>query len=780
MKRSKRVRKWPLLVAAVVLAAMAALAAAFYVVPGVSRPELGESDLILRPGEGGGMELRWSDVRADACRIYRYDDGAEQFVFLGEYPGGWALLSDITLDHPVKLKLQGVSRGKNLLGISREMTSDERLVTVLPQALPQPVLEEQTAGEGVLSLGWTAEPGLSYQVFLQGEHTSLAESDSGAVQLRFGEGEPLGLPAYGQPHVLLLRAACQGEGYVLYSRDSAPILVNRESLLTTKLHLEVQETGERSYTLRWNETQGDYYELQTWSRQGGNWETLAQVEQGGDMSYDTGKLNSGAIRRYRVTARHSEVGESVSPSDPTLAAVPSEVSVQADISTQYCTVWPLSAQELFADEAGTNSIGRIPGGTALCVLEEVGDFFYVRFGEEYGYVDSRTCLIDLPAYLGDYCAYSVTNSYSSVFRVHQYPIAGITGRVVKGYENIRQEDETTLVPYLYPSAKKLLTAAKAALADGYRLKIYDAFRPNEATRFLYDTATTLLDQPVPALDEEGRAIDPKTGYSVDLLTGYLLEPDTGRLLDPVTGLCVDPVTGILTDPVTGEIVDPASLLPTKEPETPEMPKEPDEPVLPVEGGGEESEPVLPPDEFLPEEAIPEEQPVEELPAEEQSQEETPPQEPVVTYLTAMTDNRFRLGSFLAASVSAHNQGIALDLTMEDLATGEELPMQSAIHDLSWHSILALNNDNAKLLAEYMTGAGLKELSSEWWHFQDNETREAVKLSGYLVTGLNAGGWTKDDTGWRYRSPEGVCYRNTTVTIGKKQYAFDNEGYVIGE
>ena len=144
----------------------------------------------------------------------------------------------------------------------------------------------------------------------------------------------------------------------------------------------------------------------------------------------------------------------------------------------------------------------------------------------------------------------------------------------------------------------------------------------------------------------------------------------------------------------------------------------------------------------------------------------------------MTNNgRFNLGSFLARVTSAHNRGIALDLTLEKIDGGQELEMQSAIHDLSWYSAAYLNNDNAKLLEKYMTATGMRGLSSEWWHFQDDETREAIGLTSYLFKGVNMGGWTKDDRGWRYRDADGTIYKNTTVTVDGKRYTADADGYV---
>ena len=127
--------------------------------------------------------------------------------------------------------------------------------------------------------------------------------------------------------------------------------------------------------------------------------------------------------------------------------------------------------------------------------------------------------------------------------------------------------------------------------------------------------------------------------------------------------------------------------------------------------------------------------------------------------------------------SAHNRGIALDLTLEKISSGEELKMQSAIHDLSWYSAAYLNNDNAKLLEKYMTATGMRGLTSEWWHFQDDETRESIGLSSYLFKGVHMGGWTRDEQGWRYRNEDGSFFRSTSVTVDGVRYTLDAEGYV---
>lgn len=98
-------------------------------------------------------------------------------------------------------------------------------------------------------------------------------------------------------------------------------------------------------------------------------------------------------------------------------------------------------------------------------------------------------------------------------------------------------------------------------------------------------------------------------------------------------------------------------------------------------------------------------------------------------------------------------GIALDLTIETLE-GKELEMQTDMHDLSVYSTIWHDNSEALVLESIMKDAGFGGLTSEWWHFQDNETRDALSLNIYMYNGVSAEGWIADDTGWRYRRADG--------------------------
>jgi D-alanyl-D-alanine dipeptidase len=214
-----------------------------------------------------------------------------------------------------------------------------------------------------------------------------------------------------------------------------------------------------------------------------------------------------------------------------------------------------------------------------------------------------------------------------------------------------------------------MKAARTAQNQGYRLKIYDSFRPYITTRDIFDRTELILDEPLPQ--------------------------------QTYTGLPRSAITDL-----------------------PEEPKR----------GFEE-----------------------------------------LTYGWVMMGYNYGLNAFLARNSSSHNFGIALDLTLEDLISGEEIPMQTSMHDLSQYSVLSTNNDAANLLDSFMKKAGFGGLVSEWWHFQDNDARNDLDLVP-VINGVSAECWVKDDQGWRWRDAKGSFFTGKTLEIGNKTYTFDAEGY----
>ncbi|MFL5773270.1 MAG: M15 family metallopeptidase [Flavisolibacter sp.] len=75
-----------------------------------------------------------------------------------------------------------------------------------------------------------------------------------------------------------------------------------------------------------------------------------------------------------------------------------------------------------------------------------------------------------------------------------------------------------------------------------------------------------------------------------------------------------------------------------------------------------------------------------------------------------------------AKGSGHNRGLAVDLTLIDLETGNELEMGTGFDnftDSAHHAFQKFPNiilENRKLLRKTMEASGFKALDTEWWHY----------------------------------------------------------------
>ena len=75
-----------------------------------------------------------------------------------------------------------------------------------------------------------------------------------------------------------------------------------------------------------------------------------------------------------------------------------------------------------------------------------------------------------------------------------------------------------------------------------------------------------------------------------------------------------------------------------------------------------------------------------------------------------------------ATGSIHNRGCAVDLSLIDLKTGQELPMPTAFDSFSeaadsrYMNLSALQILNRSILTKYMNQFGFTQLKTEWWHF----------------------------------------------------------------
>ena len=610
-----------------ILIAAFLLAALPYINAASSMPE-GASLSFLDLG-GGEYALEWT-ASPDAARYYLSIDGGERSEPLTENAADVGPLSEG--EHSFTVTPLGSWK---LFG--KEYFREGESVTVtVPLVSPEAPEAEWIPDEDAGTLSVEAEPlvGRSYELRIidaGGERPLDSTLADGELGVSFGEDGDLPMPEYETPYRFCLRAVVNGQQYEITGPAGEEYTLKREALLPDTSSLTSEELGENRYALSWTEAKGDWYEIQY--SDGGEWETLATVECTEELRYETEALRSVWDYSFRVMGADegAEEGEYVSESDV--------IDVTTELSPLYCTIWPLMELPLYESaDAESETLASVPAASTLCVLAEEDGFFRVRYGETYGYLSSSYCMINLPEYMGKLIGYDITNSYASKYAVHGYEIPEVTDEVVKGYEHVCLAEGVYLAPYLYPCCEKLYTAANAALEQGYRLKIYDSYRPNQATVDIYNKAELMTDQPVPELD------------------------------------------------IYGEVPE----------ELPEL-------------------------------------------AEGQT----------LTYRMLWEDGTYGLPNFLAKGGSMHNMGIALDLTLERVDSGEELEMQSDMHDLSIYSVINRDNDEALILDNIMKAAGFGGLTSEWWHFQDNETRKNLSLNTYMWAGVSIEGWHASDGEWYY-------------------------------
>lgn len=635
--------------------------------------------LQLQENSDGSLTLTWPEAeRADYYRIEVSRPGdresrKDEEVLLSKnvYEGNTCRLAGIPQSREILLRVNTVVNYRQL-GIKRERPGQApvELTAVLNTPRVNDLYWNADPDKDIVTIGFTMEPVDRCQIYLKqldGSFTPLKTVDGWKTAIQFGSGGEISIPGYGETVTLGLGAFRRTTGLDYYGCISQLITLTRDDFLGRELRLEVTDEGHNVAKLSWNETKGEAYEIQMKENPMSDWITIGQVSMMADHTFTTDHLKVARDYLFRVTAVGGQVMEG-----SRYAAISGEVLFETGVSPIYATCWPTQDLKTYSDPEMTKEVGSVRVSTALCVLDEIGNAFAISQNGEICYINSNYCMINLPEYLGDMANFNITNSYSSLYKVHEYAIPKVTNVVTGGYEHVRMADGTFLAPLLYPTAKKVAVAAKSAMEQGYRLKFYDTFRPYKATKEIYRLTESILDDEIPEKTFDGRVMK-------DL------------------------------------------------PKLPEKKNEDDE-------------------------------------------------DPVMTYRLVMTNNSWNLGSFLASGASLHNLGIAVDLTLESLSTGEELKMQTSMHDLSWYSVLSLNNSNAKLLASIMKGAGLGELVSEWWHFQDNDIRRTQSCP-VVSEGVNAECWMKDDQGWRYRTAKGSYLYNGEYSIYGVTYTFDEHGYV---
>ncbi len=117
------------------------------------------------------------------------------------------------------------------------------------------------------------------------------------------------------------------------------------------------------------------------------------------------------------------------------------------------------------------------------------DFSYedravVSYGSKVVPVDPDALLVNVPDFLPD-AVCDIVYSYAATSRCAGEPIAGVTDRRIEGYADGMQRsaywgEDRYVVPCAYGTAVKLAGVSEALANQGWRLLVYDAYRPMRA------------------------------------------------------------------------------------------------------------------------------------------------------------------------------------------------------------------------------------------------------------------------------------------------------------
>lgn len=438
--------------------------------------------------EDGTYDLNWSslgDAGADFYYVnvstYTLGGGNNQKTFFSGYVDGVSChLPELPTDESMVLQIDLIKKyavlGKEYIW---KQATIQRFFGIQNPAIKNLDWKVDTdAGTAFISYDFQGGNCCGIYVAGQDGRKLLKVVDGNSVELDLNEEEELWIPMPGNPCTLTFVPGKRVNGMVLYGGDSKEMTVTWEDFAARDIHLSLDVMDGCVCCLEWDELDCDSYEIQMLADNADTWETVATVAKKDERTYISPRLSPGAVYSFRVAA---VVGDH--------AAVSEVRECEIAVTPMYCTVWPVKDLKVYSDAAKSEAVGKVGALDAYCVVAVKDDMFGINIEGRVLFIDSNYCMINLPEYLGALCSYDIRNSYDSVFAAHGFEIPGLTGEIIKGFEDVQLNDNSFLVPLLYPTARKLETAIENAREKGCRLKIYEAFRPHEASVYMYRKAS---------------------------------------------------------------------------------------------------------------------------------------------------------------------------------------------------------------------------------------------------------------------------------------------------
>jgi len=492
--------------------------------------------LEVQQQEDGTLRLTWPQAQKKdhyLIRIFEKTGETASTVYMEEYlEENSCVLPQLPDDRELTVSICTVVDYKLLW--REEQRLSENVLTVTTK-FHVPKVEEllwlADPDEKTVTVSYTMGQGENCQMYVQHPDTSWEEfldTQEQETLLRFGKNGTFPMPSYGGSTRFQVSAYRKETDIVFYGLVCDEFSVAREDLLGRNLNPVFKDEGNNVCSFTWDETKGEGYQVQRWDPSVEDWEILAEIPGDGERTYTTLHMPAHQTFTYRIVAVGGQLME-----DSDFAAVSEEMEQVTQESPVFCTIWPTKDLEVYNNPQKDAEIGTVKAGKALCVIDATEGMFAVQVEGNTGYIDSNFCLINLPEYLIDLCEYDITNSYSSLYMVHEFAIPEVTDVITGGYEKVKLDSGEFLVPLLYPTAQRLAVAARTAIEQGYILRIYDAFRPQKATREIYDLTEKILKDPLPEepftdkktieeleLPEKKKEVDPETGEEVEIPLTY--------------------------------------------------------------------------------------------------------------------------------------------------------------------------------------------------------------------------------------------------------------------
>ena len=419
--------------------------------------------LLLEEQSDGSLVLSWPVAdRADYYSVEVLRPGEKEELLFADFvkDGLRCKLGDLPQGEPLLFRVNTV------VNYDEKDPEKVRLGEIPAQAeltLSVPTIDNLTwtanEADDTVSLSFSKEVNDDCRIYVKNEDGSyrlLKTLGGNQTVLSFGEGGDLPLPEYGENLHIALDALRESANIDFCGAISQEFTLTREDFLGRELNLSLTDEGRNVAKLTWDETKGETYQIQMKKLEDAGWTLLGELAVDAERTFTTHHLPVMGNLLFRVV---SVGGQTMPESD--CAAISEEVPFTTAESPIYATIWPTSNLKTYADPAMTQEVGSVKAATAYCVLDEVGEAFAIGVDGQVVYISSTHCLINLPEYMGSLCSYNITNSYSSIYMIHEYEIPKVTDVVTGGYERVKISENEYLVPYIYPAALKL---EKAGLA----------------------------------------------------------------------------------------------------------------------------------------------------------------------------------------------------------------------------------------------------------------------------------------------------------------------------